>query len=101
MNISQKQLEVVLKKRNRIKVLGQWVTLEHADLSKADTDGGELCGDCDVDKRIIRLDEKLEGEEYRRVLRHEVFHMKVRISGLKELLSDEVDEALAVLAEVD
>ena len=90
-----------MKKRNRIKVLGQWVTLEHTDLSKADTEGGGLCGDCDVDKRVIRIDHNIEGDEYNRVLRHEVFHMKVRIAGLKELLSDEVDEALAVLAEVD
>lgn len=90
-----------MKKRKRIKVLGQWITVEHCDLSKAGESGEALCGDCNVDRRVIRIDETIEGEEYKRVLRHETFHMKVRISGVNEMLTDEIDEALAVLAEVD
>jgi hypothetical protein len=89
-----------MKKRSKLRVLGQWVELQHVDLSTSDDDGTALLGDCDSDRRIIRIDESLEGEEYQRVLRHEVFHMKLRLSGLKELVADDVEEALAVLMEI-
>ena len=89
------------KKKSRIRVLGQWVELKHEDLSTAGDDNIPLLGDCDCDSRVIRIEASLEGEQYNRVLRHEIFHMKVRLSGLKELLQDDVEEALAVLMESD
>ena len=85
-----------MKKRNRIRVLGQWIDLIHVDL----TDEG-VHGDCDVESRTIRIHIGLEGPRYTRVLRHELFHMKVGLAGLTELMSPELEEALAVLAETD
>lgn len=83
-----------MKRRKRMKVLGQWVTIDHCDLKNE-----ELWGDCDVGKRIIRIKDDATDEEYQRVLRHEVCHMRLGISGLSEFLTPELEEALAVLAE--
>ncbi len=83
-----------MKRRKRMKVLGQWVTLEHTDLQSE-----ELWGDCDVAKRHIRIKVDATDDEYNRVLRHEVCHMRLGISGLSELMTPELEEALAVLAE--
>jgi len=85
-----------MKKRSRIKILGQWVNLEHVDLTKEG-----VHGDCDVEQRKIRIHIGLEGERYKRVLRHECEHMKFGLSGLVELLTPELEEALCTLAEVD
>jgi hypothetical protein len=88
------------RKTKKIKVLGQTVTLSHIDGLKTDEDV-RCWGLCLVQERMIFLDAGLTGEAYNRVLRHEIFHMKVGISGLTELLPDELEEALAVLAETD
>ncbi len=83
-----------MKKRNRIKIFGEWVTLDHVDLT---SEG--IYGDCTVSSRTIRLHVGLEGAEYKRVLAHESEHMRLGISGLSEMMSAELEEALAVLAE--
>ena len=82
------------KKRTRAKCLGQWVDIQHCDL----TEEG-LLGDCDPSKRIIRIEVTLEGAEYKRIEAHEFAHMKMALSGLVEMMSPELEEALAVLAE--
>ncbi len=91
-----------MKKRNKIKILGQWVTIEHCKLPESDDEEVDtILGDCDVSTRTIRIDKDLEGVAYTRILRHEMFHMKVGLSGIGELLDLKLEEALAVLAEVD
>ena len=86
-----------MKKRARVKVLGQWIRIEHVPSEQM-----EGClGFCIVEKRLIQLDASLEGDEYKRVLKHEITHMKHRISGLIEMMSPELDEALAVLSETE
>lgn len=83
-----------MKRRKRMKILGEWVELEHVQF-----DNDDRWGDCDVGKRIIRIVETATDEEYARVLRHEVCHMRMGISGLTEFMTPELEEALAVLAE--
>ena len=83
-----------MKKPIRKRVLGQWVTIQHVDLTKED-----LHGDCDAVKRVIRIEITLEGEEFKRILAHELEHARLRLSGLAELMSDDLEEALACLAE--
>ena len=88
------------RKTKKIKVLGQDVTLSHIDGLKNE-EALRCWGLCLVQERMIFLDASLTGAAYNRVLRHEVFHMKAGISGLTELLSEGIEEALAVLAETD
>ena len=95
MNISERLQEVRVKRPSRVKVLGQWVTVEEVDLSEEDG----LWGDSNTGKRHIRIKEGTTDVEYQRVLRHEIFHLRLGISGLSELLTAEQAEALAVLAE--
>ena len=90
-----------MKKHDRVKVLGQWVRVEHKDLSVDAAPDENLHGDCNVERRLIRLDQSLEGADYKRVLRHEKMHMKLGLSGLSELLTPEQEEAICVLSEID
>ena len=88
------------RKTKKIKVLGQTVTLNHIEGLKNE-DSLKCWGLCLVQERAIFLDASLTGEAHSRVLKHELFHMKAGISGITELLSEELEEALAVLAETD
>ena len=57
-------------------------------------------GDCDTDKRVIRLDSSLSKSDRERTLFHEAIHAALRVSGFAELLSDEKqEEALTVMLE--
>jgi len=85
-----------MKRRNKVRILGQWITIQHVDLSKE-----EIHGDADTHKKIIRLDSSLNDTEYKRVLRHESYHIKLGLSGMSEQLDEKVEEALCVLAEID
>ena len=89
-----------MKRSKKIKVLGQSVTVtEVAGLKNED---GHAChGLCEVQRRAISIDKGLDDGSYDRVLRHEVFHMRVGIAGINEMMSEELEEALAVLAEID
>lgn len=89
-----------MKRKAKAKVLGQWIKILHCDLTNEDSEEC-LLGDCDVDKRVIRIEESLSDQEYKRVLRHEMFHMKVGLSGLREQLDEELEESLATLMEID
>lgn len=50
-------------------------------------------------KHAIELNSNLKGEQYKMVLIHEVTHAALKVSGLDQLLSDEMQEALCVLME--
>lgn len=82
------------KRKTKIKVLGQWVKVEHVDLVKED-----IHGDACAVTRVIRIETTLEGDHYGRIMKHETEHMRLRLSGLAELMTDELEEALACLAE--
>lgn len=86
-------------RKTKVRVLGQWVQIVYMkDLRNEDD---EPCwGMCDVDNRRISLEADMDDAMYERVLRHEKMHMKLRLSGLIEMMSEELDEALAVLMEL-
>ena len=88
-----------MKKPKSITVLGQRVTVKIVDDLKYED--AKCHGLCCADTRTISIDSKAKGSFYTKVLRHETFHMKVRLAGIAELLTDEQEEALAVLAEID
>jgi len=91
-----------MRKPDRAKVLGQWVDILYVDLKpEGEKDDENLFGDCDVPNRVIRIEKTLEGELFKRTLRHEKQHMKLGISGLSNQLSPELEEQLCDLAEVD
>lgn len=73
-------------------ILGQRVNIKYVTMSNDH-------GQCDVALREIRLNKKLDGDSLYRVLRHEKMHMRLGISGISELLTSEMEEALCCLAE--
>lgn len=83
-----------MKRKTRIRVKGEWVRVEHVDLSVE-----ELLGDADINKRVIRIEISLTDKEYKRVLAHEKMHMILGLSGLAELLSAELEEGICVAME--
>ena len=75
-------------------IMGQIISIKYVTLSNDH-------GSSDVALREIRLNKKLADDVLERVLRHEKFHMKLGLSGLTEILSSELEEALCNLAESD
>lgn len=79
--------------------MGQRFTIEHVQNLLVE---GERCeGACYVSERVIKLDDYLRFQEsrYNRVLRHELMHAALRVSGLAELMDLKMEEAICVLAE--
>ena len=83
-----------MKKPQRVNILGTRFKVEHADLIPEG-----LFGDCDVDNKIIRIEQTLEGKSFKETLTHEKFHAMLRLSGISELLTEELEEALCRLVE--
>lgn len=83
-----------MKKPQRVNILGTRFKIEHVDLT---SEG--LCGDCDVDHKIIRIEQSLEGKAFKETLTHEKFHAMLTLSGLSQFLTDELEEALCRLVE--
>tara|TARA_R100001463_G_scaffold2401_6_gene10164 strand:- start:668 stop:955 length:288 start_codon:yes stop_codon:yes gene_type:complete len=82
-----------------VTILGQRFTIEHVQNLLVE---GERCeGACYVSERVIKLDDYLRFQEsrYNRVLRHELMHAALRVSGLAELMDLKMEEAICVLAE--
>ena len=91
-----------MKRPDRVKILGQWITILYVDLKKEGENHDEiLYGDCDSRARIIRIEKTLDDDLTKRILNHEKYHMKLGLSGVAELLTSDQEEALAVLAETD
>ena len=88
-----------MKKPSRVKILGQWIEIQHVDLSPEKEDAEILYGDSDLRARLIRIDINLDGAAFKRILNHEMYHMKLGISGLAETMPDNLEEALCILAE--
>ena len=83
-----------MKRKSRVRVLGQYFKIEYCDLTADDLDG-----DCDPNKRIIRIEQTLEPDHMKRIIDHEVMHARLFVSGLYEGFTGRQQEALAVLAE--
>jgi len=82
-------------RQSRVRVLGQYFKIIYEDLTAENIDG-----DTDINKRLIRIDSCITDPEHiRRIIAHEKFHAKLAVSGISELLGEEVEEALAILAE--
>ena len=66
---------------------------------KEDLEDEKLCGDCDALNQVIRVDVNLSKEARIKSYVHEIMHGIVKTSGLSELISEEVEEALCVAME--
>lgn len=58
-----------------------------------------LHGDCDIDKKIIRVNQNSSIEDARETLFHESLHAAFAVSGLKEIITDEQEEAIVRMIE--
>ena len=86
-------------KVNSVIINDQYFTVEYVDNLMIE---GEVCeGGCWLSKRVIRLSTDLLNcsERHDRVLRHEIYHALIGLSGLTELMPDNVEEALCVMLE--
>ena len=89
-----------MKRPDRVKILGQWCAVKFMDLKEEGQRNNEtLYGDCDLATRTIRVEQSLDDDLAKRVLKHEKMHMKLGLSGLSELLTLEQEEAICVLME--
>jgi hypothetical protein len=82
-----------------VTVLGQEVRIEHVPNLLV---GDERCeGGCYISERLIKIsDEHREDElRYNRILVHEMVHMILGISGVSEMLTLPVEEAICVVME--
>ena len=80
-------------------VLGQKVKIEYVDNLIVE---GERCeGGCYISERVIKIDASLINDTNRllRVIRHELMHMRIGLSGLSEIIDPKVEEAICVLME--
>lgn len=82
-----------------VSVMGQRFTVEHVQNLTIE---GERCeGGMYLSERFIRIDDAMRYQEsrYNRVLKHELMHAALGISGLTELLDEKTEEAICVLVE--
>jgi hypothetical protein len=82
-----------------VTVLGQEVRIEHVPNLLVD---GERCeGGAFISERLIKIsDEHREDEaRYSRILIHEMIHMVLGISGVSEMMTLPVEEAVCVVME--
>lgn len=54
-----------------------------------------LCGDTSVYQRMIRVDSLMSREVQWETLHHEVAHAILRLTGISELLGEELEESVA------
>ena len=82
-----------------VTVLGQEVRIEHVpNLLVAD----ERCeGGCYISERLIKISDEHRADEvrYNRILVHEMVHMILGISGVSEMMTLPVEEAVCVVME--
>ncbi len=61
---------------------------------------GEKCeGGMWLSQRVIKIDSELTGDRFERVLKHEIFHAYLGVTGLTELLPPHVEEAICIMME--
>lgn len=77
-----------------ISVLGHTFTIKQ--VPKLADDGH---GECNVDERTIKISTAYPLASRQSTLRHEAIHAILGITGLTELLSDELEEAIVVAIE--
>ena len=85
-------------RKSRVRILGRWIKILYIEDLKAD--GEKVWGICDDDELTISIEATASDDMYQRTLEHEKMHMRLRLSGLIEMMSDELDEALARLMEM-
>jgi len=78
----------------QIKILGVKFTIKYMDLSKED-----LCGDCDVVRREIRISTHMSPDIQVSTLFHECVHAALGVSGVANQLSEELEENIVVCIE--
>ena len=80
-------------------VLGQEVRIEH--VPNLLVDDARCEGGCYISERLIKIsDEHREDEaRYNRILVHEMIHMILGISGVSEMMTLPVEEAICVVME--
>ena len=93
-------MERKVKRKSKVRILGEWIKLNYVENLIAE-DGDKCWGVCHEDTRTIDLEMTMCDEMHKRTLNHEKMHMKLRLSGIIEILSEDADEALARLAELD
>lgn len=82
-----------------VNILGQRFTVEHCINLLVE---GEQCeGACYVSERVIKIEDYLrfQPSRYKRVLKHELMHAALRVSGIAEMMDLKMEEAVCVLAE--
>lgn len=92
--MTAKQKREVIQKAlpNKISILGKEFKVVVTALKG-------LHGDCDVDKRVIRIHQNSTVESARETLFHESLHAAFAVSGLKEIITDEQEEAIVRMIE--
>ncbi len=82
-----------------VTILGQRFTVEH--VVNLFVEGEQCEGACYVSERLIKLDDYLRFQpaRYKRVLKHELMHAALRVSGIAEMMDLKMEEAICVLAE--
>lgn len=88
------------KVKKSVPVMGQKYSIEYYDNIKTD-DKEDVYGDTDKGKKRIRIDLSNNKSQslVRSTLLHEVLHAILSQSGLDNLLTDEVEEAIVVAIE--
>ena len=71
----------------KIKILGKDIEVKEVHLKG-------LHGDFDGDKMLIRVHKGLSPENRQLTIKHELFHSALFISGVNELLTVELEEAI-------
>lgn len=82
----------------KISILGQTFKIETVENMK-DTDGSELLGLMTGHQRSIKLSSNLTDANRDEVLLHEIIHAVLYISGVSNLLKDNIEESIVVALE--
>lgn len=64
-----------------------------------DEDGDILQGDTDETTRVIRISTAYPKIRQKSTLVHEILHAILRVSGIKQLIKDDIEEALVIAIE--
>lgn len=65
---------------------------------------GDKCeGACYLSERLIKIEEDLKAdyERLQRVIKHELMHMKLGISGISQMMDLRMEEAICTLMETE
>lgn len=81
-----------MSKPETINIMGKEIKINYKNMK-------DLHGEFNLDKNCIDVSNKLKGKELTDTILHEAFHACLGYSGLNELLTSEIEEALARMVE--